>query len=146
MQLPLIVWWICSVVYISEHCRLKPIQSKLLFLYIIQKNMFYWGDIFRGIGSLYNLWVDSWLALNISVLWKGSQMSFSMFPPTRKMMVTNPISTQEKMKLNPTPLLWRTDRYSQSIHIYMFIYNYIWRCSSIVAGGLEVGFMLCCNE
>lgn len=30
-----------------------------------------------------------------------------MFPPTRKTVVTTPISTQEKMKLNPTPL-WKT--------------------------------------
>lgn len=48
------------------------------------------------------------LALKTSLVWKGSQTSFSMFPPARKMMVTSPISTQEKMKLIPTPL-WRTD-------------------------------------
>lgn len=47
------------------------------------------------------------LTLKTSLVWKGSQRSFSMFPPTRKIMVTTPISTQEKMKLNPTPL-WNT--------------------------------------
>lgn len=58
------------------------------------------------------------LALKTSLVWKGSQTSFSVFPPARKMVVTTPISTQEKMKLKPTPL-WRTDeqarRYRQSI-------------------------------
>lgn len=50
-----------------------------------------------------------WLAWKTCLVWKGSQTSFSMFPPARKMVVTTPISTQEKMKLKPTPL-WKTDR------------------------------------
>lgn len=53
-------------------------------------------------------WPFKGLALKTSLVWKGSQTSFSMFPPARKMMVTSPISTQEKMKLMPTPL-WRTE-------------------------------------
>lgn len=61
----------------------------------------------NGVGDSIKIVVQQ-LALKTSLVWKGSHKSFSMFPPARKMMVTSPISTQEKMKLIPTPL-WRTD-------------------------------------
>ena len=35
---------------------------------------------------------------------RGSHTNFSTFPPTRKPAATIPISTQAKMKVNPTPL------------------------------------------
>lgn len=82
--------------------------------------------IFRG---------DSLLALKTSLVWKGSQTSFSMLPPARKMVVTTPISTQEKMMLNPTPLWRRTDRPSGTDKVRN---NKRWRCSSSGMGGLEV--------
>lgn len=61
----------------------------------------------NGVGNSIKIVVQR-LALKTSLVWKGSHTSFSMFPPARKMMVTSPISTQEKMKLIPTPL-GRTD-------------------------------------
>lgn len=63
--------------------------------------------LMNGAGNYIKIVVQR-LALKSSLVWKGSHTSFSMFPPARKMMVTSPISTQEKMKLIPTPL-WRKD-------------------------------------
>lgn len=57
-----------------------------------------------------------------------------MFPPARKMRVTTPISTQEKMKLKPTPLRRETDNNEHS-HIIITLLE---RCSKINQYWLKV--------
>lgn len=68
------------------------------------------------------------LTLNKFLSSKGSQTNFSTFPPVTKVSTTTIISTQEKRKLNPTPLKKKLSKflfYKNTACIYIHIYTYL---------------------
>lgn len=69
------------------------------------------------------------LTLNKFLSSKGSQTNFSTFPPVTKVSTTTIISTQEKRKLNPTPLKKKMSKFllyknTLCIHTYIYTHTY----------------------
>lgn len=115
------------LVFILKTHKLNKECSKTFFL--IQREVK--GKCWNNCCLLFSL------ALKSSLVWNGSQRSFSMFPPARKMVVNTPMSIQEKMKLNPTPLWTKTNSGGNfwfmftMLTVNIFILQLLWRISNV---------------